>query len=426
MRPAEMLTRLQQMLRSRTVPVTITDREGHVLFLNEAAEALSGRSLDEVRGRRASSYFVPDDQDRVRRAGEEAASAAGAVEVDYVRVARADGEERPIAMVVANLHGDDGDHLAKLAIAVDLTHQERLTDRLRAARDELAFYADLTAHDLRNYAQTMSGYLESLLDGTLGPVTPEQERALQVCRRQTQRMSRLVYQVDLLLEGSLQEARGEPPLLTPRPLRPLLAQAAEAAARDFPDRAPTIAVHAPEEAYVKVCDRFPTALQSLVLDALDRNQRADAEVWLLAAPCPLRSAPGWRISIEDNGPGIPSEVRDWLLADARAPRRPGTGTALRVAMASLRACGGILDLEGLPHASSGASPDPPLGSGGPRGQEDRGGAGAGDEPAGPRSPSPPRSKTGTRIHLIVPAANPPGATAADLEPVDPPPAEVPR
>lgn len=424
MDPQEMINQLQRMLRSRTVPVVITDREGHLIYLNEAAEALSGRTLDEVRGQRPSSYFVLEDQERVRRAGEEAAGAGGAVEVDYVRVAHADGTDHPIAMIVANLQGKGGDHLAKLAIAVDLTHQERLADRLRAARDELAFYSDLTAHDLRNYAQTMNGYLESVLNGTLGALTPEQRRALQVCKRQTQRVSLLIDQVALLLSGSQREAEGEPAQLSDQQLRLLMEQAAEAAINDFPDRAPRIAIQAPDDATVRVCANFATALQCLIRNAVDNNPQSDVRVWIRATPCPLRSRPGWCISIEDNGPGIPAEVRDWVLSDAHAPARPGSGTGLRLALAIIRSCGGLFELDGKSPDSSEASPANPHLAEGSRSPARPPAPRAAPSPQAPLNGPAPHAEVGTSIRLVIRAADGPDGRATVPEPGEPSTPEV--
>lgn len=65
-------------------------------------------------------------------------------------------------------------------------------ERLQARLDDLDAGLAATAHELRAPLASIEGYLELLLDGTHGPLTPEQAAALQVVGRNAQRLHALV------------------------------------------------------------------------------------------------------------------------------------------------------------------------------------------------------------------------------------------
>ena len=370
------LSRLRRLLEGSTVPATITDPQGHVLFINAASERLLGRTLSEVQGERASAFFV--EVDRVRGHGRIAAQGSR-VEVDEVHLVHADGHRVPIAMVVADLRDEAETHVATVGLAVDLSQQRHLEQRLRDARDRLRFYYDLVTHDLRNYAQTMGGYLESLLDGKLGPLSDDQQRVLRICQRQTRRTNHLLSQVNVLLQAHDADESGAEANLSRVPLAPLVSQAVARVTAAYAERAPRIEAQVPEAAIVEVCPHFVEVLYSLISNAVIHNPVPEPRVWIRAEPCgespaepcgespaerrsappaepcgespaerrsaPPAEPPGWRIFVEDDGPGLPQELCDQVLTDSGGFDRPGAGVGLRLVLAVLHRCGGRLRYE---------------------------------------------------------------------------------
>jgi signal transduction histidine kinase/CheY-like chemotaxis protein len=63
------------------------------------------------------------------------------------------------------------------------------------------------SHDLKNPLTTVKAYLEILARGKIGPLAPRQERAVQVCRRNSDRLLRMIN--DLLLLSRLQSGKME-------------------------------------------------------------------------------------------------------------------------------------------------------------------------------------------------------------------------
>ncbi len=89
---------------------------------------------------------------------------------------------------------------------------EERTNELQQALERLAEFTKLKvnfvsniSHELRTPLTHIKGYLELLVNSDLGPVTPDQERALRVMQRSSDRLERLIE--DLLLFSMVE--RGE-------------------------------------------------------------------------------------------------------------------------------------------------------------------------------------------------------------------------
>lgn len=55
-----------------------------------------------------------------------------------------------------------------------------------------------------------------------------------------------------------------------------------------------------------------------------------------------------RITIHDNGPGIPAEVRDKIFVPFFTTKKTGTGLGLAIAQKIIHTHGGVLDLKSEP------------------------------------------------------------------------------
>ncbi|MGH7265389.1 MAG: HAMP domain-containing protein, partial [Candidatus Rokuibacteriota bacterium] len=137
-------------LGSLTSGIITFDREGRVVTLNAAAEALTSRSLAEARGRFCADAFghVPELAGLLR---ETAAGRAGGVLVS-ASVARRDAAPVPVELTAAPLKGADGQDLGVVAALRDLTAVRALEEQLRRS-DRLAAIGTLAAglaHEIKN------------------------------------------------------------------------------------------------------------------------------------------------------------------------------------------------------------------------------------------------------------------------------------
>jgi len=98
-----------------------------------------------------------------------------------------------------------------------------------------------------------------------------------------------------------------------------------------------------------LCDRqsVEQALLNLILNASDAVQDRPGARIRLRGECDDR----WvRLSVEDNGPGVPGELREKVFEPFFTTKEPerGTGLGLTVSRQNLRHCGGDIILDGSP------------------------------------------------------------------------------
>ncbi len=226
-------------------------------------------------------------------------------------------------------------HDAELALQ---SMQTQLTGALRQ-RERLAQLGEAVAkisHDLRNIltvATLMADRLETIDDPTVQRTTPKLVNSL----------SRAIN----LCEGTLAFGRAEepPPQLTRVDLEDLISDMAENEQIAVGDDAVTIRA----EVQPGIMARADPEQLYRVLGNLVRNARQAisatgqaGEVCIAAS----EGVDGWRIRVQDTGPGLPQKAIDHLFQPFHGgTRKGGTGLGLAIAAELVRGHGGRLELE---------------------------------------------------------------------------------
>ena len=107
--------------------------------------------------------------------------------------------------------GDDSE-VGRPGGEVDRARRE--VEQLRAQAEDREQWLARLGHELRAPLASIAGYVEMLLDGALGDLSPEQARALQVVGRNAERLRALVAEL-----GSARPSRRPRPHPGPRPAR---------------------------------------------------------------------------------------------------------------------------------------------------------------------------------------------------------------
>ncbi len=208
------------------------------------------------------------------------------------------------------------------------------------------------AHELRNPLHIIQGNLEGILDGIYEP-TPEH---ISATLEGTHLLSRLVNDLQTL---SLAEA-GQLPLHRVRVFAPdLLEDVALSFARQSAQAGVGIRVEVDSDRdglFVEVDpDRMDQVLTNLVANAL-RHTREGGQILLRAAPLKREEdAPGLRLSVQDNGSGIPAEDMPYIFdrfwrGDRSRSHSGGSGSGLGLPIARqlVQAHGGHISVESEP------------------------------------------------------------------------------
>lgn len=246
--------------------------------------------------------------------------------------------------------GDPHSEAGQVAAALDrmLGHVQEALSKRHTSEERLRSFAADASHELRTPVASIRGHAELALRHP-GPVPDKVERALDRVAAEAARMSAMVD--DLLLLARLDA--GRPLQREPVDVTRLVIDCTDDARAASPGH--SWALDLPETPVTVTGDSHRLAQ---VLTNLLANARLHTPAGTLVTVRLEQREPGQcLLSVTDNGPGIPPELRQTLFERfTRADRRhPGTGTGgagaglgLSIAAAVVAAHGGALTFESKP------------------------------------------------------------------------------
>jgi signal transduction histidine kinase len=247
---------------------------------------------------------------------------------------------------VGTLTGDQSAALDLLARqAVEVLELRRITHELERSNDQLAQFAGRLSHDLRNPLTAVIGQLDLATEGLVAGDADRASRALSYAEAAATRM-------ESTITGLLAFARigGAHPRQAPTSLAGVVTDAV--ADLDAAIRAAhaTVAVDVPGEAVVQG--------DSVLLEVLVQNLVANAVKFAAAAGvrpviemAAARDGDGWLLTLDDNGPGVPPELRErvfGIMERGEADGVPGLGLGLTTCRQIAEAHGGRISIEDAP------------------------------------------------------------------------------
>jgi signal transduction histidine kinase len=226
---------------------------------------------------------------------------------------------------------------------VDVLELRRITRQLEESNEQLALFASQVSHDLRNPLMALTGFIELAADDPEMAHAPHAAKSLARAESAADRMAAMITH---LLDFARTSGRN------PRLERLDLAQIVRAVAEDL-DAALT-----GSDAVVELVDGGEVVGDPTLVRVLLQNVVANAVKFSAAAGVAPRveiraesAAGGSRITVDDNGPGIPPEQRERvfeLMERGSAERVEGLGIGLSTCRRIADAHGGRIDIEDSP------------------------------------------------------------------------------
>jgi signal transduction histidine kinase len=267
--------------------------------------------------------------------------------------------------------GDSGEHKVR-PVGGDL---ERAYQQLEIEYRRCAQALATAAHDLRTPLAVVSGYIELLMSGKLGPLTDRQSRCLDDMFSSSQRLHRLI--TDFLTFSAIQTGNLNLQLNEPRDLHGCLTEICSFWMPRFQSKGVAF-YYLPSEhlhPFPFDYDRIQRVISNLLENALKFTPQGGT-VWLNAEPQlwerrtlearprareRRRQAAGVpnavRVSVADTGPGIPPEYHQEIFGDFfQIPNGDmnggGMGLGLGIARRLVQAHGGKIWVESEPSCGS--------------------------------------------------------------------------
>jgi PAS domain S-box-containing protein len=336
---------LQQLMDSSPDAISFKDVSRCYIRLNEAEKRTLNAGGQELCGRTGDD-FIDLERARLRREDEEKVLATGEPVLDSVeRVVGEDGAVRWLSATRAPLRGSDGRIAGIVAIARDITESRRQEQM----KNE--FIATVN-HELRTPLTSIVGALRLL--SARRDTTPEDttKRLLGIALENGDRLARIVNDIldfEKISSGSM-AYRNE--LVAIRTLVEQTIEANQVLARDYGVRLLLDDTIGQGDIATDPA-RLGQVITNLLSNAIRFSPRgADVVVVIESTPATVR------ISVKDQGPGIPPEYRDrifekFVQVDATdARKKGGTGLGLAIAKQITTQLGGEICLDTVPDQGS--------------------------------------------------------------------------
>ena len=352
----ERLAEYRQLVSSvRDYAIFMLDPAGHIRSWNRGAEQLKGYAEDEVIGRHFSLFYTDADRIREHPASElRIAAREGRYEEEGWRI-RKDGSQFWASVTITAMRDDDGRLTGYAKVTRDMTARKQAQDALRQALSELQRanaeldrFAGVAAHDLTGPLSTIAGFAGLLERSPALP--PEEHGYAGHIHASAQRMLGMLQALLAFARASGAPGGAAEPVslaaVTQEVLDDLAGPIGEAGAR--------VAVGMPDGAIVAADPGDVRALlQNLIANAVKFADPARPRVAVAAEPAP---GGAWRVTVDDNGPGVPEEDRTRIFEPfdrARAgDERAGYGLGLAICRRLVDRYGGELGVEPAPGRGS--------------------------------------------------------------------------
>lgn len=318
-----------------TNAMELTDRDGFLIDVNPAFERIYGYRRDELVGRRPN-IVASEKTDRATYTqmwSDLLDPKLGAWSGELVNQDR-NGVEHPVLLTISAIRAEDGTITHFLGVAVDLTEQRRL-ERQAMHSDRLVSLGQLAAgvaHEINTPLANIMLIAESVRRRTPDPWTRGRVDSL---LHQTESAARIV-------RGLLDFARRPEPKIGEVDLNDTV-RGTVAFLQGKQSSGVELVTELPAEPLRVRGDRDQihqviTNLLNNAYDALNGQGRIDVR---------LTSDPEWvHLSVADNGPGIPPDVRAHLFEPffTTKPEGRGTGLGLAICHGIVASHGGTIDV----------------------------------------------------------------------------------
>jgi PAS domain S-box-containing protein len=178
--------------------IYILDRAGRIVSFNRKAEEITGYTFEEVRGQ-PYTLLVSSGPERKKARRAFLKNMRGQPDKTELTIIRKDGREVILELSTRPIW-QGGQIVGIQGIARDITERKEL-ERLKSD------FISTVSHELRTPLTSIKGYVDLVLAGDVGPLTPEQKEFLTIVSQNTTRLTELIN--DLLEIERLESGRIE-------------------------------------------------------------------------------------------------------------------------------------------------------------------------------------------------------------------------
>lgn len=318
--------------------ILVLDREGRIVRFNRFMEELSGYRLEDVRGKDwCDTFLTEQDRSRVRQALQEIA-AGGTLSGNTNPIVTRSGEHRQISWRCTDFQDANGEIIGVLATGQDVSELRAAEQKAEQAQ-RLATIGQTVAtfsHETRNELSSMKMALE-LLPHILGDEKQVME-LIEHLKDEQEQLVRLLNDVQSFAAPMKLER-------TNHGLSEIWQKAWESVVSANKGRNAELHQHIDAPTVQCYVDGF--RLQQVFRNLFENSLAAcpsPVEIDVTCSHIKQNDKGVIRISVRDNGPGIPPAQRDNIFRPFVTTKRKGTGLGLALSKRVVEAHHGTIEL----------------------------------------------------------------------------------
>jgi len=258
--------------------------------------------------------------------------------LDKVKLTLRNGKALNIAFKAFPMYMSDGSISRYATVVEDISDRVRAEEELLQAKTQAELYMDLMGHDINNINQIGMGYLEMALEAE--ELSDKYKALLAKPLEAMGNSSRLIDNVRKLRRAKTGDFCLKPIDLG-KVLRDVIAEHSQAPGKDV-----TIHYDVADNTMVKANELLKDVFANLVSNAIKHSDGA-VKLNIRQEPVDVEGKKYYRITVEDDGPGIPDELKpvifDRLLR--RRARVGGNGIGLYLVKTLVDNYGGSIAVE---------------------------------------------------------------------------------
>ena len=330
--------------------VLVLDIEGRIVRYNKYMENLSGRSLDETKGKDWFSTFLPKcDHGKIRELFKKAVcdlQTRGNINPIVCK----DGSLREIEWYDKTLRDSNGNTIGLLAIGQDVTYKRRIEEELHKTQklESLGILAGGIAHDFNNLLGGIFGYIDMASEETkVNKVTSYLSKAMNTIERARALTGQL-----------LTFAKGGTPIQKIDHLFPFVEETATFA---LSGSNVSYSFNVPKDLWACNFDKnqIGQVIDNIIINA-QQAMPAGGTIEVSARNITLEEKEHpvllqgnyVKISITDTGIGIPKEILSRIFDPFFTTKAKGHGLGLATCYSIIKRHGGCIDVESEPGKGS--------------------------------------------------------------------------
>ena len=332
-------TRMRTLFENVVDGIITTNEQGIIESFNRAAEAMFGYTADEVIGKNVSMLTPASHRPRHDGyikdylKGRESRIMGAGREVEGIRK---DGSSFPIDIAITEMWLGEDRHFCSI--------MRDITERQKVGRMKNEFISTVS-HELRTPLTSIRGALGLVGGGSAGELPEKAQPLVDIATKNCDRLIRLINDI---LDIEKIEANKMEFDIQPLELMPLVEHTVESNRMYAAEHGADIVVsdESPGAMVLVDEDRFTQVLTNLLSNAA----KFSPEGGTISVSIQPRNG-GVRVSVSDEGPGIPEEFRKHIFskfsqADGSDTRkRGGTGLGLSITRAIVEKLGGQISFE---------------------------------------------------------------------------------